>query len=469
MFGAFFISSPLSIPATTLALIADVQPLHPATPMKHVLLLLGAILILASCNQQPKEAPTTLRLPITFKEGYGPLYPGFGILDPDRPADPLWGKTYYAVRGIPHHWSSPVKSRLFLNLYQLVYQHVKAGDITPEDYAALQQGWRWIPDTTQLSAKPIKCYVNVVRGFDEHANKWAILVDTNNNLDFADETPVYPAAIQAQEIPDKVLNSRIVQYETYQNGQIKKAQAPITFRYYGGDFLYNFPQYATTTATVGDQHYDLVVDPSLSRRDFQGSKIALSSSISSNGRIDEQKLIKVGDEIELNGVAYRNNGISPSDNTLELEPVNAQSAQTNPLQNGRVFQPFTDTEFISGKPIDLQQQRGKYVFIDFWHTGCKGCVEDMPNLNAIYQRADKRKIAFIGIDCGDSPERLRTFLQKKQVKWPQVLSTSKNDYYQKYRVSGFPTSVLLDPEGKIIARDMHSGELKDKLAALFHE
>jgi thiol-disulfide isomerase/thioredoxin len=405
-------------------------------------------------------------LPITLKEGYGPFYPGFGILSADRPTDPLWGKTYSAVRGIPRHWSSPVKSRLFLNLRQLVYQHAKAGDISPEGYAYLQEAWKWQPDTTQLSAKPIKCYVNVVRGFDEHANKWAILVDTNNNLDFADETPVYPTAIQAKEIPDQPKNSRIIRYETYQNGRVQTTHAPITFRYYGGDFMYNFPQYAIAKAIVGDKYYDLVVNPSLSRRDFDGSTIALASSIGGNGRIDEQKLIKVGDEIELDGVAYRNNGISPADNILELEPVNAGTVATNPLQNGRIFQPFTDTEFISGKPIDLQKQRGKYVFIDFWHTGCKGCVEDMPNLNAIYQRTDKRKLAFIGIDCGDSPERLRTFLQKKDVKWPQILSTNKNDYYQKYRVSGFPTSVLLDPEGKIIARDMHSGALKDKLTQL---
>ncbi len=438
-------------------------------PMKYALRLFCTVLVLSSCNRQQKEAPTTLRLPITLKEGYGPLNPGFGILSADRPTDPLWGKTYYPVHGIPRHWSNPVKSRLFLNLHQLVYQHAKTGTITQEGYAYLQKVWNWVPDTTQLSAKPIKCYVNVVRGFDEHANKWAILVDTNNNLDFADETPVYPAAIQAREIPDKVLTSRTVQYETYQDGKVKKAKAPITFRYYGGEFLYNFPQYATATATVGDKRYDLVVDPSLSRRDFEGSTIALASSISSNGRIDEQKLITVGDEIELGGVAYRNNGISPSNNTLELEPVNVLSTQTNPLQNGRVFQPFTDTEFSSGKPIDLQKQRGKYVFIDFWHTGCKGCVEDMPSLNAIYQHADKRKIAFVGINCGDTPERLRAFLQKKQVKWPQILSSNKNDYYQTYRVSGFPTSVLLDPTGTIIARDLPSHALSEKLAALFHE
>lgn len=437
--------------------------------MKSSLLVLCLILTLASCNRQPKEPPITLRIPITFKEGYGPFYPGFGILDPDRPTDPLWGKTYYAVRGIPHHWSNPVKSRLFLNLHQLVYQHAKAGTITQESYAYLQKAWSWLPDTTQLSAKPIKCYVNVVRGFDEHTGKWAVLVDTDNDLDFSDETPVEPAVIQANEVPDHPKNSRTIRYETYQNGQVRTAYAPITFRYHGGHFLYNFPQYATAKAIVGGQSYDLVIDPSLSRRDFEGSTIALASSVRSNGRIDEQKLIKVGDEIKLGGVVYRNNGISPIDNMLELEPVNVVSAQTNPLQNGRVFQPFTDTEFVSGKPIDLHKQWGKYVFIDFWHTGCKGCVEDMPNLNAIYARVDKRKVAFVGINCGDTPERLRTFLQKKQVKWPQILSNNKNDYYKTYRVTGFPTSVLLDPQGKIIARDLHSHALDDKLAILFRE
>ncbi|WP_288428913.1 TlpA disulfide reductase family protein [uncultured Spirosoma sp.] len=437
--------------------------------MKHALRLFCTVLVLVSCNRQPKEPPVTLRLPITIKEGYGPFYPGFGILSADWPTDPIWGKTYYPVRGIPRHWSSPVRTRVIVNFQQFVYQHVKTGNLEQALYDTYSKAPGWTSDTNSLSTKPIKCYVNVVRGFDEHVGKWAILVDTDNDLDFADEAPVYPEFLHPKEIDYKIKDQRIIQYELYKNGRVETARAPVVFRYTNTHFLYSFPRYATAVAQVAGKQYDLLIDPHLSRLNFEASKIALASSIGSNGRVDGQKLIEVGDEIELGGIAYRNNGISPSDNTLELEPVSAVSAQTNPLQNGREFQPFTDTEFISGKPIDLQKQRGKYVFIDFWHTGCRGCVEDMPNLNAIYQRADKRKLAFIGINCGDSPERLRTFLQKKQVKWPQILSTDKNDYYQKYRVSGFPTSVLLDPQGKIIARDLPSHALDEKLAVLFYE
>jgi thiol-disulfide isomerase/thioredoxin len=396
--------------------------------MRYCLPFLYATLLLSACHQQPNTPPTTLRLPITLKQGYGPFYPGFGLLDAEHIGDPVWGKTYYPISGIPRHWSNPTKTRLILDFQQFI--------------------------------------VYAVRGFDEYLGKWAVLVDTNNNLDFSDEIPVYPTIIAAKEIPDKPKNLRTIRYEVYQNGRVRNAYAPITFRYSGGHFLYNFPQYAITHSVVNDRHYDFVIDPSLSRRDYEGSTIALASSVKSNGRVDEQKLIKVGDEIELGGVLYRNNGISPADNILELEPVDAVATRTNPLQNGHAFRPFTDTDFTSGKTIDLHHQQGKYVFIDFWHTGCKGCVEDMANLNALYQRVDKRKIEFIGINCGDTPERLRAFLLKKQVNWPQVLSTRQSEYYHTYRVSSFPTTVLLDPTGKIIARDMHSSALINKLAQL---
>ncbi len=434
--------------------------------MKHALRLFCTALVLASCNRQPKEAPTTLRLPITLKEGYGPFYPGFGILSADRPTDPLWGKTYSAVRGIPRHWSSPVKSTVVLHFQQFVYQHVKAGHLEQALYNTYSKAPGWTSDTSSLSTKPIKCYVNVVRGFDEHANKWAVLVDTDNDLDFSDETPVYPDFLHTKETDYKIKDQRIIQYELYRNGRVETARTPVVFRYNDTYFLYNFPRYATATAQVADKQYELLIDPNLRRLNFETSKIALASSIGSNGRIDGQKIVEIGDEIELGGIAYRNNGISFADNILELEPVNAETAATNPLQNGRVFQPFTEVEFSSGKPVALHRLKGKYVFVDFWGTWCKGCVEDMPQLNALYEQVDKNKVEFIGINCKDSPEGLRAFLQKHRTDWPQIQSTSANSLVDRYRVTSFPTSVLLDPSGTIIARDIHGGALKDKLAQL---
>ncbi len=230
--------------------------------------------------------------------------------------------------------------------------------------------------------------------------------------------------------------------------------------------MYSFPRYATATAQVAGKQYDLLIDPDLSRLNFEASRIALSSSVKSNGRIDGQKIVEIGDEIELGGIAYRNNGISPADNILELEPVNAETVATNPLQNGRVFQPFTEVEFSSGKPVALHRLKGKYVFVDFWGTWCKGCVEDMPQLNALYEQVDKNKVEFIGINCKDSPEGLRAFLQKHRTRWPQIQSTSANSLVDRYRVTSFPTSVLLDPTGTIIARDIHGDALKDKLTQL---
>ncbi len=434
--------------------------------MKICFTILYTVLITTGCNRQPDEAATTLRLPVTFKQGYGPFYPGFGRLNAEQADDPVWGKTYHPIKGIPHHWSSPVKSQIRLDFQQFIYQQVRAGNLDQATYDAYNKSPDWLRDTTELSAKPIRCYIYVVRGFDEHVGKWAILVDTNNNLDFADETPVYPEAIQPKEIPDKVTNSRTIRYETYQDGQVKTAYVPITFRYYGNTFMYNFPRHAIATATVDGDPYALVIDPGLLRLDFEGSTIALASSIRRNGRVDEQKLIKVGDEIELGGVLYRNNGISPTDNLLVLEPVNAGTAATNPLQNGHIFQPFTDVDFSTRKQVSLQQLRGKYVYVDFWGTWCKGCVQDMPNLNALYQRIDKRKIEFIGINCGDSPDKLRSFLEKHRTNWLQVRATSTNKLQDRYSVSDFPTSVLLDPSGRIIARDLRGDVLTDTLTRL---
>jgi thiol-disulfide isomerase/thioredoxin len=106
------------------------------------------------------------------------------------------------------------------------------------------------------------------------------------------------------------------------------------------------------------------------------------------------------------------------------------------------------------------------VFIDFWGTWCKGCVEEIPTLKKIYQDIDKDKFEFISIACHDSPQKLKTFIDKEQIRWPQILSDDTNKIADLYGVRGFPTSVLINSQGMIIAKNLPPNILRDKLKEL---
>jgi peroxiredoxin len=152
-------------------------------------------------------------------------------------------------------------------------------------------------------------------------------------------------------------------------------------------------------------------------------------------------------------------------NVLQLEPLSPDGFEYS-MQEGYPFQPFSANEFSTKKSISLADYKGKYVFIDFWGTGCRGCVEDIPNLVKIYKGLDKKRFEFVGIVGNDTPERLKRFIDKNEVSWPQILSDKNNRLVEQYQVTGYPTTVLLDPTGKIIAKNIYSRGLQLKLNEL---
>ncbi len=436
--------------------------------MRLYLTLLSTAFLLIGCDhQRQSDKPSALlRLPIVFKQGYGPFYPSFGILGPEHLGDQLWGKIYLPVKGIPKYWSNQTKSMIWLNAHQLVYQNFKLGNITPANYQYLQKQWKWVPDSTKLSGKPIKCYVYAVKGFDEKSNKWAVMVDVDNDLDFSDETALYPDIIKTGTIPDQVENVRKIKYEIYQKGKILNAYAPMVFKVMNSDFLYSFPQYATAIFRGSNKNHEILISPSFGRLDFEGSYITLPSSVLRSGKVDPQKTVEVGENIEIEGIRYKNKGISTFNNLLELDPVNPTTGEEYLLQVGYPFRPLTAKEFSTGNIVSLGATKGKYIFVDFWGTWCKGCVEEIPSLKKLYSDIDKNQFEFVSIACHDSPQRLKAFVAKEQIKWPQILSDNTNKIADVYGVDGFPTSVLINPQGMIVAKNLPVNVLRDKLKEL---
>ncbi|XAZ82055.1 TlpA disulfide reductase family protein (plasmid) [Fibrella sp. ES10-3-2-2] len=401
------------------------------------------------------QTETVKFLPIQLIEGYGPFNPGFSSIDNSSRDSPLWAKTYSDVKGIPVHWSKTEVCHIWLNTHQFVYQHVLAGNISQLDYKELQEGWNWLPDTTKLSKTPIKCYVYVIKGFDETTQKWSVLVDANNNLDFRDETTIYPERINKD--PHHYKQATSIQYEVYQKGQVRIAEIPIVFKMAESKLLYNFPQHASVTLKKGNKEYKLLVSSGFTTPDFETTGLVDPSTPLSAQKVVARDLIKINDIVEIDQVSYRNKGVDVYNNWLELEPVKS-SGKPYSLQVGYPFRPFSAKAFNSGQLIDISQYRGQYVYVDFWATWCKGCVADMPALKKLYQKVDKKQVVFIGV-AKDSPERLVEFLAKQPLSWPQIISDNTNNLVETYHISGLPISLLIDPKGIIIGRNLRPHEL----------
>lgn len=110
--------------------------------------------------------------------------------------------------------------------------------------------------------------------------------------------------------------------------------------------------------------------------------------------------------------------------------------------------PFKLT-LLDGAAFDVSQHKGKWVLIDFWGTWCVPCVEELPTMQKFYEGIKAQNdIVLVTIACSDTESRVRNFMQKNSYSFPVVMSDGNVE--KKYPVDGYPTKILITPQGKRI-------------------
>ena len=103
---------------------------------------------------------------------------------------------------------------------------------------------------------------------------------------------------------------------------------------------------------------------------------------------------------------------------------------------------------INGKPFSLSSLRGKYVVLDFWGSWCGWCIKGMPDMKKYYEKY-RGKFEIVGIDCNDTEAKWKDAVKKHELPWIHVKSEKADATPQKYAVEGYPTKVILNPDGTI--------------------
>ena len=126
---------------------------------------------------------------------------------------------------------------------------------------------------------------------------------------------------------------------------------------------------------------------------------------------------------------------------------------------GKQCPPVVTKNTLDGSLFNIESLRGKYLIIDFWGTWCGPCVAGIPHMKA-FREKHKDKIELLGISNDRSFDVWKNFVVKNEMNYPNILcGKGEEDYVSKFNVQGFPTKILIDPQGKILFRD--SGEKED--------
>ena len=187
-------------------------------------------------------------------------------------------------------------------------------------------------------------------------------------------------------------------------------------------------------------------------------------------------------------LVYAGEGISPpifrvDDTYVSVGTVDVESQRITLLEHPaedyqrielEVGNNFPDFEYadLNGNAHTLSEFRGKYVLLNVWGSWCHGCIEDLPHHKRIYTEYKDRGFVILSLnnerskteaEYGEALEKVREFVVENDIDWPQSNEASVRELIaERLYIRAYPTSILLDPAGKIVLVPGNNVEWRDR-------
>jgi peroxiredoxin len=422
------------------------------------------------------QYPDTIIIKTERVKGYGPFERSASFVQP-LPEDNPWLKAIPDYKGMPDNLEYLMFATEQTDFLQYTYQSHYNNLINEEVFESCKSSWNWNPSPDEYTKDLIKVNIGVVAGYDS-LGELKIKVDKNNNYDFLDDEYFsLSKKVAGQNFWGRYtdLNPFEVEYENFKDGNIHKLKTWIYIDYSEPMYYSKKEKYNPIILYLGfaEHHLGEFIVNGLKY------KIAVKSDRATYRMNSKIKFWRENDDFEsnLSQVEIAVNGfLQIEDQYYRFDSVTSDGDEILLLKDGSVLDRGGNqvglkainfvSKTLSGNIIELDKLKGKYVYLDFWGTWCSPCREEIPILKSIYSEYQNENFALIGI-ANDNFEALQDFVKKQEIEWEQILQSEDKSIIADYGVTGYPTTFLIDPEGKIISKNIRAVELSEKLKEVF--
>jgi thiol-disulfide isomerase/thioredoxin len=407
--------------------------------------------VVGSRAVQPRLHPTSL---------YGPESFNF---DPAR-----------KFKGVPPELSRTLIKELDFQPEQGMYELYKRLSGKMPSEMLVKELARYHADTLALSSSPIKHSVHILCGMTDKGKR-VIITDANNNLDFSDDTPqTYDTAglgLNVKGAEDRVANQTVA-YQFARGGKVYDRKINLRMSPYQTAFRYNnaaeqeqyliafVNEFRQGSVTLDGKEYTVTLFTAYQppfTYDPLNTEIFITEAAGGNtaAGAGRSPAYSLGDTLAGNGNKYSLAAIDPEGSELLLRYAGKGEAFLG-FDSGRFAYPISCRD-MSGKPFDLYALKGRYVLLDFWGSWCKPCISAIPELLSLHQQyKDSLSIVSIAFDETGNLGKLKEIIAGNKMEWTHLFEDMKDkDTYsivKRFKITAFPTQILIAPDGKIIRR-----------------